>query len=98
MFVFFVCMYPDREQQLHDLLACEARHKWADMSKVGISLHKACLQRFLSGSQPVSVLNQVLCEFDTDSKAWIYKKNLRGLLFTYSLPVTSDEFDQFWTR
>uniref|UniRef100_A0A8P4KAB9 EF-hand domain-containing protein n=1 Tax=Dicentrarchus labrax TaxID=13489 RepID=A0A8P4KAB9_DICLA len=61
------------QEQLHELLASEARYKWADMSKV-------------------------LCQFDTDGQGWIHKKSLRGLLFTYALPLRSDEFDQLWSR
>nr|XP_046235173.1 EF-hand calcium-binding domain-containing protein 6 [Scatophagus argus] len=61
------------QEQLHELLASEARYKWADMSKV-------------------------LCQFDSEGRGWIHKKNLRGLLFTYALPMSSDEFDQFWLR
>ncbi|XP_019113150.2 EF-hand calcium-binding domain-containing protein 6 [Larimichthys crocea] len=60
-------------EQLHALLASEARYKWADMSKV-------------------------LCQFDTDGHGWIHKKSLRGLLFTYALPMRSDEFEQLWLR
>ncbi|XP_074482122.1 EF-hand calcium-binding domain-containing protein 6 [Sebastes fasciatus] len=60
-------------EQLHDLLASEARHKWADMSKV-------------------------LCQPDADGRGWIHKKSLRELLFTYALPMRSDEFDQLWSR
>lgn len=26
--------FPLRQEQLHELLACDARNKWADMSKV----------------------------------------------------------------
>ncbi|XP_049423387.1 EF-hand calcium-binding domain-containing protein 6-like [Epinephelus fuscoguttatus] len=61
------------QEQLHELLACEARYKWADMSKV-------------------------LCQFDTDNQGWIHKESLRGLLFTYALPMRPDEFDQLWLR
>ncbi|XP_049891999.1 EF-hand calcium-binding domain-containing protein 6 [Epinephelus moara] len=61
------------QEQLHELLACEARYKWADMSKV-------------------------LCQFDTDDQGWIHKESLRGLLFTYALPMRPDEFDQLWSR
>ncbi|XP_045927498.1 EF-hand calcium-binding domain-containing protein 6 isoform X1 [Micropterus dolomieu] len=61
------------QEQLHELLACEARYKWADMSKV-------------------------LCQFDTDSQGWIHKNSLREFLFTYALPMRSDEFDQLWLR
>ncbi|CAK6975638.1 EF-hand calcium-binding domain-containing protein 6 [Scomber scombrus] len=61
------------QEQLHDLLACEARYKWADMSKV-------------------------LCHCDTVGQGWIYKKSLRELLYTYSLPLTSNEFEQLWLR
>ncbi|XP_008286566.1 EF-hand calcium-binding domain-containing protein 6 [Stegastes partitus] len=61
------------QQQLHELLACEARSKWADMSKV-------------------------LCQFDQDGQGRIYKKSLRGLLFTYALPMKSNEFEEFWSR
>ncbi|XP_042258777.1 EF-hand calcium-binding domain-containing protein 6 isoform X2 [Thunnus maccoyii] len=61
------------QEQLHDLLACEARYKWADMSKV-------------------------LCHFDTDGQGWIHKKSLRDLLFTYALPLRSNEFEQLWLR
>ncbi|KAM7377843.1 hypothetical protein PAMA_012982 [Pampus argenteus] len=61
------------QEQLHDLLACEARYKWADMSKV-------------------------LCHFDTDGQGWIYKKSLRELLFTYTLPLRPAEFEQLWSR
>ncbi|XP_047430733.1 EF-hand calcium-binding domain-containing protein 6-like [Mugil cephalus] len=61
------------QQQLHELLACEARNKWADMSKV-------------------------LLQYDTESQGWIYKKSLRGFLFTYALPLRADEFEQFWSR
>ncbi|KAM7366814.1 hypothetical protein PAMP_014758 [Pampus punctatissimus] len=61
------------QEQLHDLLACEARYKWADMSKV-------------------------LCHFDTDGQGWIYKKSLRELLFTYTLPLRPAEFEQLWLR
>ncbi|XP_059181453.1 EF-hand calcium-binding domain-containing protein 6 [Centropristis striata] len=61
------------QQQLHELLACEAQYKWADMSKV-------------------------LCQFDTEGQGWIQKESLRGLLFTYALPLRPDEFDQLWSR
>ncbi|XP_062300181.1 EF-hand calcium-binding domain-containing protein 6-like [Scomber scombrus] len=61
------------QEQLHDLLACEARYKWADMSKI-------------------------LCHCDTVGQGWIYKKSLRELLYTYSLPLTSNEFEQLWLR
>ncbi|XP_053170180.1 EF-hand calcium-binding domain-containing protein 6 [Scomber japonicus] len=59
--------------QLHDLLACEAHYKWADMCKM-------------------------LCHCDTDGQGWIDKTSLRELLYTYSLPLTSNEFEQLWLR
>ncbi|GLD48026.1 EF-hand calcium-binding domain-containing protein 6, partial [Lates japonicus] len=61
------------QEQLHELLACEARCKWGDISKA-------------------------LCQFDADGQGWIHKKSLRGLLFTYALPISSNEFDQLWSR
>ncbi|XP_051809878.1 EF-hand calcium-binding domain-containing protein 6 isoform X2 [Acanthochromis polyacanthus] len=61
------------QQQLHELLAHEARSKWAAMS-------------------------QVLCQFDKQGQGWIYKKSLRGLLFTYALPIRPNEFEEFWLR
>ncbi|CAJ1055683.1 EF-hand calcium-binding domain-containing protein 6 [Xyrichtys novacula] len=61
------------QQQLHELLSSEARHRWTDMSKV-------------------------LCQCDSDGQEWIHKNSLRRLLFTYSLPLTSEEFDQIWLR
>ncbi|XP_034720028.1 EF-hand calcium-binding domain-containing protein 6 [Etheostoma cragini] len=61
------------QKQLHELLACDARYKWADMSKV-------------------------LCQFDKDGQGLIHKKSLRRLLFTYALPMGSEEFDQLWSR
>uniref|UniRef100_A0AAQ6AQZ8 EF-hand domain-containing protein n=1 Tax=Amphiprion ocellaris TaxID=80972 RepID=A0AAQ6AQZ8_AMPOC len=61
------------QQQLHELLAREARSKWAAMSKV-------------------------LCQFDKHGQGWIYKKSLRGLLFTYALPIRPNEFEEFWLR
>ncbi|XP_042366861.1 EF-hand calcium-binding domain-containing protein 6 [Plectropomus leopardus] len=41
---------------------------------------------------------KVLCQFDTDGQGWIHKAGLRGLLFTYALPISPEEFDQFWLR
>ncbi|XP_026216864.1 EF-hand calcium-binding domain-containing protein 6 [Anabas testudineus] len=64
---------PSVEEQLHKLLATEARYKWADMAKV-------------------------LCRFDTDGQGRVDKKSLRGLLFTYALPIGSNEFEQLWSR
>ncbi|XP_041820351.1 EF-hand calcium-binding domain-containing protein 6 [Chelmon rostratus] len=61
------------QEQLHELLARDARYKWTDMSKV-------------------------LCQFDADGHGWIQKQSLRRLLFTYALPLRSDEFDQLWSR
>ncbi|XP_060886384.1 EF-hand calcium-binding domain-containing protein 6 [Labrus mixtus] len=61
------------QQQLHELLSSEARHRWTDMSKV-------------------------LCQSDSDGQCWIHKDSLRRLLFTYSLPLTSEEFDRLWLR
>ena len=46
----------------------------------------------------VPVPHQVLCQFDTDGRGWIRKNSLRGLLFTYALPLSPDEFDQLWSR
>ncbi|TKS91016.1 EF-hand calcium-binding domain-containing protein 6 [Collichthys lucidus] len=43
-------------------------------------------------------MSKVLCQFDTDGHGWIHKKSLRGLLFTYALPMRSDEFEQLWLR
>ncbi|XP_030006563.1 EF-hand calcium-binding domain-containing protein 6-like [Sphaeramia orbicularis] len=61
------------QEQLHQLLASEARNKWASVSKT-------------------------LCKFDTEGQAWIHKGSLRGLLFTYALPISPDEFQQLWLR
>ncbi|KAF1372642.1 hypothetical protein PFLUV_G00268030 [Perca fluviatilis] len=43
-------------------------------------------------------MSKVLCQFDKDGQGWIHKKSLRGLLFTYALPMNSEEFDQLWSR
>ncbi|KAJ4924902.1 hypothetical protein JOQ06_003851, partial [Pogonophryne albipinna] len=43
-------------------------------------------------------MSKVLCQYDTDGRGWIHKKRLRGLLFTYALPIRSEEFDQLWLR
>ncbi|XP_034529546.1 EF-hand calcium-binding domain-containing protein 6 [Notolabrus celidotus] len=43
-------------------------------------------------------VSKVLCPFDSDAQGWIHKNSLRTLLFTYSLPLTSDQFDRLWLR
>ncbi|XP_074554887.1 EF-hand calcium-binding domain-containing protein 6 [Halichoeres trimaculatus] len=43
-------------------------------------------------------MSKVLCPFDSDGQGWIHKTSLRRLLFMYSLPLTSAEFDQLWLR
>lgn len=98
----FFSVSPDRQEQLHELLACDARYKWADMSKVSkIYIYKQTQKDSLldaKGRTNLSLSHQVLCEFDTNGRGWIHKKSLRELLFTYALPMRSDEFDQFWSR
>lgn len=103
LFSVLLCLFsvsPDRQEQLHELLACEARYKWADMSKVS-NTYKGTHRRILCMMQrsvPVPHSRQVLCQFDTDSQGWIHKNSLREFLFTYALPMRSDEFDQLWLR
>nr|XP_029133365.1 EF-hand calcium-binding domain-containing protein 6 [Labrus bergylta] len=43
-------------------------------------------------------VSKVLCQSDSDGQCWIHKDSLRRLLFTYSLPLTSEEFDRLWLR
>lgn len=50
------------------------------------------------GCTDLSLSHQALRQFDTDGRGWIYKKSLRELLFTYALPMSSEEFDQLWSR
>ncbi|XP_041637281.1 EF-hand calcium-binding domain-containing protein 6 [Cheilinus undulatus] len=43
-------------------------------------------------------MSKILCQTDSDGCSWVHKNSLRRLLFTYSLPLTSEEFDQLWLR
>ncbi|KAM6961515.1 EF-hand calcium-binding domain-containing protein 6 [Tautogolabrus adspersus] len=43
-------------------------------------------------------MSKILCQSDSDGQCWIHKNSLRRLLFTYSLPLTSEEFDRLWLR
>ncbi|XP_076023535.1 EF-hand calcium-binding domain-containing protein 6-like [Genypterus blacodes] len=43
-------------------------------------------------------VSKTLCQLDADGQSWIYKKSLRNLLFTYSLPLRPEEFEQLWSK
>ncbi|KAF3704844.1 EF-hand calcium-binding domain-containing protein 6 [Channa argus] len=43
-------------------------------------------------------MSKVLCQFDADNQCRINKKSFRELLFTYALPLNSNEFEQLWLR
>ncbi|XP_067347110.1 EF-hand calcium-binding domain-containing protein 6-like isoform X2 [Channa argus] len=43
-------------------------------------------------------MSKVLCRFDADNQCRINKKSFRELLFTYALPLNSNEFEQLWLR
>ncbi|XP_053318206.1 EF-hand calcium-binding domain-containing protein 6 [Spea bombifrons] len=43
-------------------------------------------------------LAKTFCEFDSEGNGIIQKKDLRNVLFRFSLPITSQEFEKLWNR
>ncbi|KAM9311492.1 EF-hand calcium-binding domain-containing protein 6 [Gastrophryne carolinensis] len=43
-------------------------------------------------------LAKTFCEIDSEGNGIIQKKDLRNLLYRFSLPITSNEFEKLWNR
>ncbi|XP_066446468.1 EF-hand calcium-binding domain-containing protein 6 isoform X2 [Eleutherodactylus coqui] len=43
-------------------------------------------------------LAKTFCEIDSDGNGIIQKKDLRNVLYRFSLPITKKEFDKLWSR
>ncbi|KAM4675746.1 EF-hand calcium-binding domain-containing protein 6 [Discoglossus pictus] len=63
-------------------LACEQAHYYL-VTKVQTRWHD---------------LAKTFCEIDSDGNGIIQKKDLRNVLFRFSLPITSNEFEKLWKR
>lgn len=88
-----------RQEKLHELLATEARYKWTDMSKVSINLQKSYVQRMMERAVAVPLIDtRCSVSLTLMARQGLIKKNLRGLLFTYAIPLRANEFEQLWSR
>uniref|UniRef100_UPI0037E8E2F3 EF-hand calcium-binding domain-containing protein 6-like n=1 Tax=Semicossyphus pulcher TaxID=241346 RepID=UPI0037E8E2F3 len=69
-------------------------------SKQGTQTERQQLHELLSSEARYkwADMSKVLCQLDSDGRGWIHKNSLRRLLFTYSLPLTSEEFGHLWSR
>ncbi|XP_029902310.1 EF-hand calcium-binding domain-containing protein 6 [Myripristis murdjan] len=43
-------------------------------------------------------MSQELCRVDAEGRSLIFKKALKYFLFTYKLPIRSDDFERLWSR
>lgn len=53
---------------------------------------------FLPYASSDLLLLQTFCEIDSEGNGILQKKDLRNVLYRFSLPITSSEFEKLWTR